>query len=115
MLHSVASSPSSSSVVLVGTCPKFLDQWRSIAFNKFVLSMVRGHHVRLRCHPLVFCNFKQFNIRTAVALHPFIHNKVDELLAKGATESSTCGAEFYSNVFVVPKHTGCLQPILHLK
>ena len=41
--------------------------------------------------------------------------EVDELLAKGATEPSSDGAGFYSNVFVVPKRTGGLRPILNLK
>ena len=40
---------------------------------------------------------------------------MDELLVKGATEPLTGGAGFYSNVFVVPMHTGCLWPILNLK
>ena len=40
---------------------------------------------------------------------------MDELLAKGAIEPSSDGAGFYSSMFVVPKHTGGLQPILNLK
>ena len=51
----------------------------------------------------------------AAAHHPVIQKEVDELLAKGAIEPSSGGAGFYSNVFVVPKHTGGLQPILNLK
>ena len=38
-----------------------------------------------------------------------------ELLAKHAIEPSIVGAGFYSNVFVVPKLTTGLQPILNLK
>ena len=37
------------------------------------------------------------------------------LLANGATEPSSGVAGFYSNKFVVPKHTGELGPILNLK
>ena len=40
----------------------------------------------IRCHPPSF--HKQFTIKAAVA-HHFIIKEVDELLAKGATESST--------------------------
>ena len=40
---------------------------------------------------------------------------MDDLLTKGANEPSTGGACFYSNTFVVPKHTGGLQPILNPK
>ena len=41
--------------------------------------------------------------------------EVDELLAKGAIEPSSGGAGFYSSIFVVPKHTGGLHPILNLR
>ena len=40
---------------------------------------------------------------------------MEELLSKGAPEPSSGGAGFYSSVFVVPKHTGGLWPILNLK
>ena len=73
--------------------------------KRFVPNMQKGHHLQLRCHPPLFCNFKQFHARAALAHHPTIKNKVDELLAKGATEPSTGCAGFYSNVFVVPKCT----------
>ena len=60
-------------------------------------------------------NFQQFNVKAAVAHHPTIQKEVDELLAKGVTEPSSGGAGFYSSMFVVPKHTGGLQPILNLR
>ena len=47
-----------------------------------------------------------------MAHHHVIQKEVDELLAKGVTEPSTAGAAFYSNVFVVTKHVGSLQPTL---
>ena len=37
------------------------------------------------------------------------------MLFKGTTEPSSGGAGFYSSVFVVPKHTGGLWPILNIK
>ena len=68
--------------------------------------MVWGHHLQLRSHPPLFCNFRHFNVKTAAAHHPVIQKKVDELLAKEAIEPSSGGAGFYSSMFVVPKHTG---------
>ena len=44
-----------------------------------------------------------------------IQKKVDELLAKGDIKPSSGGAGFYSSVFVVPKCTRGLCPILNLK
>ena len=71
------SSPSSSSVVKVSKLPKFLDQWRGITYHRFVFSMVKGHHLQLRCQPPLFHNFKWFNIKTVPAHYPNIEKEVD--------------------------------------
>ena len=47
----------------------------------FVLNIVKGHCLKLRCSPLLFCNIRELNINFALALHPIIQKKVDELLA----------------------------------
>ena len=67
--------------------------------------------------PILPCShdFQPFNVKAAAAHHPVIQKEVDELLAKGAIEPSSCGAGFYSSMFVVPKYTGGLCPILSLK
>ena len=77
-----------SSVMQVGSLPKFLDQWRSITSKRYVLNTVKGHHHQLRCCPLLFCNYRQFNIKAALAHHPIIYREVDELLAKGTIDPS---------------------------
>ena len=51
----------------------------------------------------------------ATTHHPIIQKEVDELHAKGVMETSSGGVDFYSSMFVVPKHTGGLWPILNLK
>ena len=107
---SSASSSSSSPVVQVGMLFKFLDQWRSITSNRFVLNMVWGYHLQLQSLPPLFCNFWQYNVKVATIHHPIIQKEVDELLAKGTIESSSGGSGFYSSMFVVPKCTGGLQP-----
>ena len=112
---SSSSSSSTSAPFQVGMLFKFLDQWRSITSNRFVLDMIQGHHLQLSSHPPLFRNFWHFNVTVPTAHHPVIQKEVDELLAKGAIEPSSGGASFYSSVFVVPKHTGGLHPILNLK
>ena len=114
---STSSSFSSSTSATFQVCVlfKFFDQSRSITSNRFVLNMVWGHHLQLRsCLPL-FCDFWQFNVKAAAAHHPVIQKEADELLAMGAIEPSSGGASFYSGMFVVPKCTGGLHPILNLK
>ena len=56
-LQSSASSSSSSAVFQVGMLFKYFDQWRNITSNRFVFNMVWGHHLQLRSHPPLFCNF----------------------------------------------------------
>ena len=115
VLHSRTSSTSSSSVVQLGTLPKFLDDWRSISSNKFVLNMTKGHHLQLRCNCPFICIIKWFNIKAAMAHHPTIQKEMNKLLPIGVIEPSAGDTQFYSNVFFIPKYTGGLQPILNLK
>ena len=96
---SSASSSSTTAAFQVVMLFKFFDQWRSITANRFVLNMVQGHHLQLRSHPPLFCDFWHFNVKAAVAHQPVIQREVDELLAKGAIEPSSSGAGFYSSVF----------------
>ena len=70
--------------------------------------MIWGHHIQLRSHPPLFCDFWCFNVKVASAHHHVIQKEVDELLAKGAVEASMGGAGFYSSMFVVPNCTGGL-------
>ena len=77
--------------------------------------MVQSHYLQLKSHHPLFHNFWQFNVKTAAVHHPIIQKEVDELLAKGVIEPPSDGASFYSSVFVVPKDTGGLQPILNFK
>ena len=55
---SSASSSSTSAAFQVGMLFKFFVQWRSITSNRFVLNMVWGHHLQLRSHPPLFCDFR---------------------------------------------------------
>ena len=50
-----------------------------------------------------------------MAHHLIIQKEVDKLLAMGAIEPLAGDSGFYSNVFVLPKYTRDLQPILSLK
>ena len=64
--------------------------------------MVKGHHLQLRCKPPLFYNFSCYH------QDPIIQKEVDGLLAKGAIEPLAGHVGFFSNIFVVAKHTGGL-------
>ena len=112
---SSVSSLSTPAAFQVGMLFKLFDQWKSITSKRLVLNVVWGYNLQLRSHSPLFHNFWQFNVKAAVAHHTIIQKEVHELLAKGAMEPFLGGAGFYSSVFVVPKHTGGLLPILNLK
>ena len=95
---SSSSSSSTSATFQVGMLFKCFDQLRSITSNRFVLHMVRCHHLQLRSHPPLFHDFWHFNVKAAAAHHPVIQKEVDELLAKGTIEPSSGGVGFYSSV-----------------
>ena len=99
-------------MVQVCTLPEFLDQWRRITSNGFVLNNKEGHHLQLRYHPGLLHNFRRFNIKAM----PALYSVTDELLAKGTIEPSSGEAGFHSqHIVVVCKHIDGLCPILNLK
>ena len=63
----------------------------------------------------MFRDLWHFNVKAVAAPHLVIPKEVDGFLAKGAIEPSSGGVGLYSSMFVVPKHTGGLHPILNLK
>ena len=111
-----SASSSSSAVFQVGMLFNFLITGEALLLTGMCLIWYRLTIFSLeRSCPPLFCNFWQFNVKVAAAHHPIIQKEVDELLSKEVIESSSGGAGFYSNMFVVPKHTGGLWPILYLK
>ena len=86
-------------IYCAGWYPKVLDQWRSLTLSRFLLDMVKGYNLELRCHPLLFHNFRWFDIKAAMAHHPIIQKEVDDQIAKGATEPLGGGAGFCSMYF----------------
>ena len=62
-------------------------------FSRFVLHMVKGWQLQLRCCSPLFYNFRQFNVKTTHPNHP-INQEMGELLAKGAIEPCTGGAMY---------------------
>ena len=107
--------------------PLHLHHFRLVCFSNFWINGEALHPTGLcliwfratifSLDPVLPCSvtFGTLMSRQPAAHHPVIQKEVDELLAKGAIELSSGGAGLYSSVFVVPKHTGGLQPILNLK
>ena len=60
----------------------------SITSNRFVLNMLKGNYLQLRCCPLLFHKYKQVTINVSVTHHLVIQKEAHELLCKGANETS---------------------------
>ena len=110
----VIQSATSSSLFVVQACtlPNFLDQWRKITSNRFVLNIVKGHHLQLSYHPPLFCNFKWFNIKAVSSHHP---EGGGWTVSQGCYWTIDWWCCFNLNVFFVPWTYGGLQPLLSLK
>ena len=77
-----------------------------IWFKVTILSLVALLHYSL---------IQIVNITGATSYHSIIQKEVDELLANGAIKPSNGGAGFYLLVFMVPKCSCGIEPILNLK
>ena len=71
----------SSLVVKVGTLPLFLNQWKSITSNRFLLKMFQGYYLTFRCHAPFSIILNSLTLKAAAAHQPVIQ-EVNELLVK---------------------------------
>ena len=107
VLQSTISLTLSSTIMHFDIHPQFLDKCRSITFNRFVINIVKSHHLQLRHHPPLFRNFKWCNIKVVTAHCAIVKKEVNELLVKGFIETLTGGAGFnhiclwFLNILVV--------------
>ena len=91
-----------------------LDVWRKITSDPWVLETVSGYHLEFNALPvqLVLPRPPPFSEREK----QLIDEEFTKLLTKGAIRKVTsCPYEFISNIFLVPKKTGDLHPVINLK
>ena len=91
-----------------------LDVWRKITSDPWVLETVSGYHLEFDSLPVqsVLPRPPPFSEREK----QLIDEEIAKLLTKGAIRKvSSCPYEFISNIFLVPKKTGDLRPVINLK
>ena len=94
----------------------FIDQWRKITDDKWVLSTIsKGYKLEFQSFPP-----RTGIIQTRATAHALkiINSEVEKLLEKAAIEPVPIAEEhlgFYSTLFLVPKKTGDLRPVINLK
>ena len=91
-----------------------VDEWSKITTDPWILESVRAYRLETKKKP----------IQISPPLQPsrsegeckFIQREIDSLLLKGAiTVAQHSKDEFFSNIFLVPKKTGDLRPVINLK
>ena len=91
-----------------------LDVWRKITSDPWVLETVSGYHLE----------FDSLHVQSVLPRPPpvserekqLIDEEITKLLTKGAIRKvSSCPYDFISNIFLVPKKTGDLRPVINLK
>ena len=89
-----------------------LDVWRKITSDPWVLETVSGYHLEFDNLPVqsVLPRPPPFSEREK----QLIDEEITKLLTKGAIRKvSSCPHEFISNIFLVPKKTGDLRPVIN--
>ena len=98
----------------VGKLATKVDEWSKITTDPWILESVRAYHLEFKTKP----------IQISPPLQPsrsegeckLIQREIDSLLLKGAiTVAQHSKDEFLSNIFLVPKKTGDLRPVINLK
>ena len=98
---------------IAGRLKDYIDNWKEITSDKFVLNCVRGYKIEF------FKNVKQCKepiINLSLAEVNNIEKIIDKLLQKGAIERCKPSQhQFLSSYFLVPKPNGSFRFILNLK
>ena len=98
----------------VGKLATKVDEWSKITTDPWILESVRAYRLEFKTKP----------IQISPPLQPsrsegeckLIQREIDSLLLKGAiTVAQHSKDEFLSNIFLVPKKTGDLRPVINLK
>ena len=98
----------------VGQIATYFDNWSQITCDPWVLQCVQGYRIEFETAPHQVSWPMAPNFTAAQALA--IDLGVSKLLEKGAvTQTPHTHGEFLSNIFLVPKKTGDMRPVINLK
>ena len=90
-----------------------MSNWRQLTSDPWVLESVAGYHLEFESDPVQYCLPKAppFNVLEI----NLIYNEIIKLIEKGAIVPVLYEhKEFISNIFLVPKKTGDMRPVINL-
>ena len=116
--HHFAVDPPLPSVPVGGRLSLFLDSWRSITRDQYVLHLLQhGLHLSFESQPLLTTSPVPFPLPEAHSKREHLRAEIISKLEKGAIEivvnKSSLG--FYSLLFVIPKKNGKLRLVIDLR
>ena len=92
-----------------------VDHWSKITTDPWILESIQGYRLEFKTKPIQIYPPTQQS-RSLRGESTLIRREVDSLLSKGAiTVAQHSAGEFLSNIFLVPKKTGDLGPVINLK
>lgn len=101
-----------------GRLAHFLDQWEEITTDSWVLSILRGGlGLRFNSLPPLSITPVPFSVPTDPQRVLLLSEEVSTLLQKSAIEEvplTSLDPGFYSRIFLVPKKTGGMRPVIDL-
>ena len=122
-VQEVADFPSSSQkepvlnqvhVHVAGRTAMFLNNWKCITSDTFVLTCVQGVVLRFLTPPCMRAVPSDFPMKPSE--QAIVDTEIGKLLSKGAIkEVMPVSGQFLSNIFVIPKKSGGFRTIINLK
>ena len=107
------SSPSVSTLTLVGRLTLFLDFWKTLTRDPFILSTVRGFKIPFDFKPIKSQRVDQ--IKCSLKDKLAIGNEIKSYLEKGIiSKTNHCTGEYISQIFPRDKKSGGIRIILNL-
>ena len=98
----------------VGKLGTKVDHWSKITTDPWILESIQGYRLEFKTKPIQI--YPPIQHSRAKGESTLIRREVDSLLSKGAiTVTQHSAGEFLSNIFLVPKKTGDLRPVINLK
>ena len=113
LLHALKLSAPQDTNQLARRTASHLASWRKITSNPWVLQVVSGYRLDFRAQ--TYQSYRPVTVEQDWQLTP-IDKEVQTLLEKGAIEE-VCqrNDEFYSSLFLIPKKSGQMQPVINLR
>ena len=101
-------------ITCAGNLANHIANWRGITTDPWILEAVSGYRLELASQPYQFFTPSPINFSDSESA--VVQSEIQTLLDKGAIEHvEYTQGKFISTLFLVPKKSGDLRPVINLK